>query len=221
MGGVYGNAVAMALENCALDARGLMSGIMQQGYSLGYVLAACANLGVGGATESWKKVFWIAAGLSFAAGLARCLFPESKQFIESKKAGQHITAADFWKETKSMLKNEWRLSIYCIILMTWFNFYSHTSQDSYTTFMIEQKELDNAAASRASIWMKVGACVGGTIIGKSILPLQALVQHNFPDESADIHLYFNRLFVSICRPASCHRLCCSNVLHSHPRLDPT
>lgn len=157
----------MALENCALEARGLMSGIMQQGYSLGYVLAACANLGVGGSTNSWKTVFWIAAGLSIAAGLARCVFPESKQFIEAKKSGHHITATDFWRETKSMLKHEWRMCIYCIILMTWFNFYSHTSQDSYTTFMIEQKELNNAAASRASIWMKVGACVGGSIIGKS------------------------------------------------------
>lgn len=37
-----------------------MSGIMQQGYSLGYVLAACANLGVGGEVESWKTVFWAA-----------------------------------------------------------------------------------------------------------------------------------------------------------------
>lgn len=178
MGGVYGNAVAMALENCPLDARGLMSGIMQQGYSLGYVLAACANLGVGGATDSWKIVFWAAAGLSIAAGLARCLFPESKQFITAKDSGHHITAADFWKETRAMLKNEWRLCVYCIILMTWFNFYSHTSQDSYTTFMIEQKELDNNAASRASIWMKVGACVGGTIIGETPPPPPSPVPTN-------------------------------------------
>ncbi|KAI0126304.1 carboxylic acid transport protein [Xylariales sp. AK1849] len=165
MGGVYGNAVAMALENCPLDARGLMSGIMQQGYSFGYVLAACANLGVGGAMDTWKTVFWAAAGLSIAAGLLRCLFPESKQFRAAKKSGHHITASAFWTETKMMLKHEWRMCIYCIILMTWFNFYSHTSQDSYTTFMIEQKELNSSAASRASIWMKVGACVGGTIVG--------------------------------------------------------
>ncbi len=31
--------------------------------------------------------------------------------------------------------------------------------------MLTEKELDNSGASRASIWMKVGACVGGTIIG--------------------------------------------------------
>lgn len=54
MGGVYGNAIAMALEHCPVNARGLMSGILQQGYAFGYVLAACANLGVGGTTDSWK-----------------------------------------------------------------------------------------------------------------------------------------------------------------------
>jgi MFS family permease len=54
MGGVYGNAISMALEHCPKNARGLMSGILQQGYSFGYILAACTNLGVGGSTESWK-----------------------------------------------------------------------------------------------------------------------------------------------------------------------
>lgn len=63
-----------------------------------------------------------------------------------------------------MLAAEWKMCIYCIILMTWFNFYSHTSQDSYTTFMKDSKGLNNSAASRASIWMKVGACVGGCIM---------------------------------------------------------
>lgn len=116
--------------------------------------------------DTWKIVFWIAAGLSIAAGLIRCCFPESEQFIAAKKnKEQHITAGDFWKETKSMLATEWKMCIYCIILMTWFNYYSHTSQDSYTTFMRTQKELANAPATRASILMKVGACVGGTIIG--------------------------------------------------------
>lgn len=162
---VYGNAVAMALENCPTEARGLMSGIMQQGYSFGYVLAACANLGVGKATETWKTVFWVAAGLSIGAGLLRLCFPESKQFLEAKKTGHKISAGDFWAETKSMMAKEWRMCFYCIVLMTWFNYYSHTSQDSYTTFMVTSKGLDYAAGTRSSIWMKVGACVGGTTIG--------------------------------------------------------
>src|ERR1700761_2418354 len=167
MGGVYGNAIAMALENCPVDARGLMSGILQQGYSLGYVNAACCNLGVGGSADSWKTVFWIGTGLSIGVGFLRLLFPESRQFTEAKRAGEGHTssAGAFWVETRKMLAQEWRLCIYCIILMTWFNYYSHTSQDSYTTFMLTQKELNNSAASRASIIMKTGACVGGTIIG--------------------------------------------------------
>ncbi|KAF7189750.1 Carboxylic acid transporter protein-like [Pseudocercospora fuligena] len=166
MGGVYGNAIAMALENCPVEARGLMSGILQQGYSFGYVCAACANLGVGGSVESWKTVFWIAAGLSIGVGLLRIAFPESKQFVERKKAGHKGAAPGvFWAETKKMLAKEWRMCVYCIILMTWFNYYSHTSQDSYTTFMKDQKEMGNRDASIASILMKTGACVGGTIIG--------------------------------------------------------
>lgn len=156
----------MALENSPADARGLMSGILQQGYAFGYVCAACANLGVGGSVESWKTVFWIAAGLSIGVGVVRCLFPESQQFLEARKAGKNrANPSAFWRETKMMLAQEWKLCIYCIFLMTWFNFYSHTSQDSYTTFMLTQKELNNAGASRASIIMKVGACVGGTILG--------------------------------------------------------
>jgi len=57
------------------------------------------------------------------------------------------------------------MCVYCIILMTWFNYYSHTSQDSYTTFMKQSKHLSSAGATRASILMKTGACVGGTILG--------------------------------------------------------
>lgn len=130
------------------------------------IVQACANLGVGGKTDSWKTVFWAGAGLSIGIGLLRLCFPESKQFIEAKKNGKKATAPGaFWLETKKMLGAEWRMVIYCIILMTWFNYYSHTSQDSYTTFMLEAKDLNNAGASRASILMKTGACVGGTIIG--------------------------------------------------------
>jgi hypothetical protein len=48
------------------------------------------------------------------------LFPESKQFLEAKAAGkQSISAGEFWRETKQMVGQEWKISVYCIILMTW------------------------------------------------------------------------------------------------------
>lgn len=40
MGGLFGPAAATALEDLPYDARGLLSGIYQQGYATGYLLAA-------------------------------------------------------------------------------------------------------------------------------------------------------------------------------------
>lgn len=95
-----------------------MSGILQQGYSFGYVCAACANLGVGGSTESWKTVFWIAAGLSIGVGLIRVGFPESQQFRERKAAGHKgASPGVFWKETKQMLAREWKM---CMLVVFFF-----------------------------------------------------------------------------------------------------
>ncbi|KAI1008117.1 hypothetical protein K3495_g104 [Podosphaera aphanis] len=165
MGGIYGNAMAMGLENCPSAARGLLSGILQQGYSFGYVLAACVNLGVGGAPETFKVVFWIAAAFCFFVGFLRILFPESQQFLAIKEGCQmNSHSAVSWSNIKRMLATQYKTCLYCTLLMTWFNFYSHATQDSYTTLM-KEKGLDNSAASQASIWMEVGACVGGTVMG--------------------------------------------------------
>lgn len=60
------------------------------------------------------------AGISIGIGLLRIAFPESKQFLEAKKAGKRKTSAtEFWRETRSMLGKEWRMCVYCVILMTW------------------------------------------------------------------------------------------------------
>ena len=49
--------------------------------------------------------------------------------------------------------------------MALFNFFSHTTQDSYPTFLISGKKLTRADSARGSIYAKVGAVVGGTVIG--------------------------------------------------------
>lgn len=35
-----------------------------------------------------------------------------------------MSAGEFWKETQVMLAKEWKMCIYCIILMTWVSFKS-------------------------------------------------------------------------------------------------
>ena len=60
------------------------------------------------------------AGISIGIGIIRIFFPESKQFLEAKKAGKrNMSAGEFWKETQVMLAKEWKMCIYCIFLMTW------------------------------------------------------------------------------------------------------
>lgn len=60
------------------------------------------------------------AGISITVGLIRICFPESQSFVEAKKAGKRtMNAGEFWRETISMLGKEWRMCVYCVILMTW------------------------------------------------------------------------------------------------------
>lgn len=138
--------------------------------------------------NSWKLVFWIATGMS-CLGFVRMCFPESKQFREASRVRReteqdrhtnghrgsivsmtdtvhdNVTPGAFWKDTRNVLKREWRILVYCIILMSWLTYHAHASQDSYTTFLLAQKEFSNAEASLSSMIMKSGAVVGGITIG--------------------------------------------------------
>jgi hypothetical protein len=91
-------------------------------------------------------MFWAGAGFSILVGLIRMCFPESRQFIEAKKAGhKSVTPGAFWAETKAMMIKEWRkfisppfaaesLSQPDRVLLPAFPFgHSHSSLSSSTT----------------------------------------------------------------------------------------
>jgi SHS family lactate transporter-like MFS transporter len=57
MGGLYGNAAATALEDCPEEARGILSGMLQQGYAFGYLLATVfARAFVNTVGHGWRPV---------------------------------------------------------------------------------------------------------------------------------------------------------------------
>ncbi len=125
MGGIWGLAASTALENLPVEVRGLASGVLQQGYAVGYLLAAVLNLTlVPETTATWRSLFWCAAGLSAFAAVIRLLLPESEVFIRAKEAqrARGETTANktrvFIHETGEMLKRHWLLCIYAILLMT-------------------------------------------------------------------------------------------------------
>jgi len=94
-----------------MAARGLCSGILQQGYAVGYLLAAVINLGVVPHSKyTWRSLYFIGAGFSLAAAIFRACLPESRQFIlareEAKASGQTAgqTSKAFIREIREMFR---------------------------------------------------------------------------------------------------------------------
>jgi SHS family lactate transporter-like MFS transporter len=125
MGGLYGNAAATALEDCPEAARGLISGMLQQGYAFGYLLATAFARGLVDTTRhGWRPLFWFGACPPVLIIIFRLCLPETQSYIERKKvrdAGPNI-GAKFVEEGKVALKKHWLLLIYLVLLMAGFNF---------------------------------------------------------------------------------------------------
>ncbi|KAH7909574.1 carboxylic acid transporter protein [Hygrophoropsis aurantiaca] len=172
MGGVWGLASSTALENLPVATRGLASGVLQEGYAVGYLLAAVINLTLVAEThQGWRTLFWTGAGISMFAAIIRAMVPESEVFLRAKaieKAKGTTTTKKtkiFLREMKEMLKRHWLLCIYAVLLMTGFNFLSHGSQDLYPTYLETSKNFSAHNATIATIIGNLGAFAGGSIAG--------------------------------------------------------
>ncbi|KAJ3007940.1 hypothetical protein HKX48_008860 [Thoreauomyces humboldtii] len=173
MGGIWGQAASLGLENAPVDARGLLSGIMQQGYAVGYLLAAVVNLQEVIPRNDWRILFWFGASFSAFAAFVRLLLPESAYFLERRAAaradGGFVSEGEktriFFREMGKAIRLHWIRCIFCLVLMSAFNFYSHGSQDLYPTYIQKGKGLSAHLATVATIIGNCGAVVGGTIAG--------------------------------------------------------
>ncbi|KAG5640422.1 hypothetical protein DXG03_008735 [Asterophora parasitica] len=172
MGGIWGLATSTALENLPVEARGLASGILQEGYAMGYLLAACINLTLVPDTKTtWRSLFWAASGISMFAAVVRALLPESEVFLRAKALEKSLGTDQskktkiFIQETKTMLRRHWLLCIYAVLLMAGFNFLSHGSQDLYPTFLQTSKNFTPHDATVATIIGNCGAIASGAFGG--------------------------------------------------------
>lgn len=164
MGGIWGLAASTALENLPVEVRGLASGFLQEGYAVGYLLAAVVNLTLVPETPTgWRGLFWLGSGLSFLAAVVRAVLPESQVFLRAKAAERasgrttkHKTKV-FLHETKVMLRRHWILCCYAVVLMTAFNFLSHGSQDLYPTYLQTTKGFSPHDSTVATIIGNCGA----------------------------------------------------------------
>lgn len=116
-----------------MEARGLFSGILQQGYALGYLIAAVFNLYiVPGSPHSWKVLFYIGAGLTMAVAIARVFFPESRQFIEAKANREGPQGKQkvklFLADGKKIMREYWKRALYAIVMMGMSAIYLHIEE---------------------------------------------------------------------------------------------
>jgi len=168
MGGLYGNAAATALEDCPEAARGLISGMLQQGYAFGYLLATVFARGLVNTTShGWRPLFWFGACPPILIIIFRLCLPETASYRERemvRKAAPNV-GATFVNEGKVALKRHWLLLIYLVLLMAGFNFMSHGSQDLYPTMLENQYNFSPNAVTVTQVVANLGAMTGGTVIG--------------------------------------------------------
>jgi SHS family lactate transporter-like MFS transporter len=156
MGGVWGIGASLALETIPAKSRGLISGILQQGYPMGYLLAAIANLFL--PTIGWRGM------LALGVLPALLIFYIHRSVHESPAWKAGATPAPRRSFFQAM-KGSWRMMAYAVVLMTCFNFFSHGTQDLYPQFLQVQHKYPAAMVTALTVCLNVGAILGGFIFG--------------------------------------------------------
>src|SRR5882724_4678185 len=157
MGGEWGLGASLAMESLPTPARGLFSGILQQGYAFGYLLAALVYWSVF-PMFGWRGLFVAGALPALLVIYIRAHVPESPVWERNRAAAKGFDLRRFAKEHGTLL-------IYAALLMTAFNYMSHGTQDLYSTFLEKQRGFGVSATSTITIVYAIGMICGGTVIG--------------------------------------------------------
>ncbi|KAL8869581.1 MAG: hypothetical protein Q9174_004168 [Haloplaca sp. 1 TL-2023] len=168
MGGLYGNAAATALEDCPEQARGIISGMLQQGYAFGYLLAVVFARGLVDTTShGWRPLFWFGACPPVLIIIFRLCLPETKSYQEREAVRNESdsVASTFMAEASVALRKHWLLFVYLVLLMAGFNFMSHGSQDLYPQMLENQFNFSPNAVTVTQVVANLGAMTGGLLIG--------------------------------------------------------
>src|SRR5467141_3592996 len=158
MGGEWGLGASLAMESLPAQARGLFSGILQQGYAVGYLLAALVYWIVF-PHFGWRGLFIAGALPAFLVIYIRARVPESPVWQRARAQQQPRVKMSIF------VRQHGALFIYAALLMTAFNYMSHGTQDLYATFLEKQRGFGVSAKSMISIVYATGAICGGAVMG--------------------------------------------------------
>ncbi|MGH9518537.1 MAG: MFS transporter, partial [Terriglobales bacterium] len=155
MGGEWGVGASLALESVPARLRGLLSGLLQEGYAVGYILAAFAYALIF-PVWGWRALFLL-GGLPGLLSLF-ILFK-----VEEPEAW-HQARTD-WGTYKRAIYDNRKLFGYLVVLMAMMNLISHGTQDMYPTFLRLQRHYSVHATSAITVVSMLGAIAGGLLVG--------------------------------------------------------
>ena len=158
MGGEWGVGAALAFETLPAEGRGFFSGLLQEGYVVGYLVAALAY-GTLFPILGWRGMFVIGA-----LPAALVLYMLSK--VEESPAWlQGRTERRSGRNLGRDIASHAGLFLFLIVLMFAFNSFSHGTQDLYPTYLEKNLQLSPRVVSLVAIVYNVGALLGGVLFG--------------------------------------------------------
>jgi SHS family lactate transporter-like MFS transporter len=158
MGGEWGVGAALAFETLPKEGRGFFSGLLQEGYVVGYLMAALVY-GTLFSYVGWRGMFVIGALPAFLVIYIRTKVDESPAFLQGQtraKTERHLSK-DVLMFGGSFL--------FLIVLMFAFNSFSHGTQDLYPTFLQKNHGFNPKTVGFIAIIYNIGALLGGVIFG--------------------------------------------------------
>ena len=156
LGGVWGVGSSLTMESIPPSARGAVSGLLQSGYSAGYLIAALAYAFLF-PTFGWRGLFMIGA----LPALLSIFAIRGVQESPSWEAARGKKKASAWV----VVKSHWGLTIYAVVLMTAFNFFSHSTQDLYPTFLQRDHGFSAHTVGTVAVVYNIGAILGTLTVG--------------------------------------------------------
>jgi SHS family lactate transporter-like MFS transporter len=156
MGGEWGVGASLAMEAAPKRWRGILSGILQGGYPMGYLLASVAARFVL-PTLGWRWMFWLGALPALFALYVCSKVPESEAWAQHR--------AESMLAVLRVVASQWKRFAYLVILMTFMMFLSHGTQDLYPDFLKEVHKLSQSHVANIAILYNCGAIVGAILFG--------------------------------------------------------
>ncbi|MCQ4044111.1 MFS transporter [Streptantibioticus rubrisoli] len=158
MGGEWGLGAALAMEKIPAEKRGFWSGMLQGGYSFGYLLAAVAFLFIE-PVFGWRGLFAFSLVPALVALFVRTKVEESEVWERTVRLNT-TPAREIFRDPTVL-----RRFVYLVALMTAFNWMSHGTQDIYPTFIKKGLGMSADTAIAIAIIYNIGAMIGGPLLG--------------------------------------------------------